>query len=72
MAGTPSRKDDPAVVALARKMAKAAGKCKADDMGRAAYMLLCCAAMTIDADAYVDWALAMEIRDAAAQQEGNQ
>ena len=49
----PERDDD--AVRLAHKMAKAAGPQKAGVMARAAYMLLCCAAMTTDPEGYFDW-----------------
>ncbi|MFN8995336.1 MAG: hypothetical protein ACK5X3_16950 [Pseudomonadota bacterium] len=47
---------------LARRMAKAAGKVTPQQMGEAAYMLLCCAAMLSDPDAYVEWQKAIEQR----------
>lgn len=40
---------------LACRMAKAAGKVTPQQMGEAAYMLLCCAAMLSDPDAYIEW-----------------
>lgn len=49
----PERAD--AAVRLAHKMAKAAGPQKARVMARAAYMLVCCAAMTQDPEGYFDW-----------------
>lgn len=49
----PERDDE--AVRLAHKMAKAAGPQKAMVMARAAYMLVCCAAMTQDPEGYFDW-----------------
>ena len=40
---------------LAQKMAKVAGKQKASTMARAAYMLLCTAALIGDENAYFQW-----------------
>lgn len=48
-----SQKDD--VVALAKKMARAAGKQKADILAQAAYMLICTAAMVKDPEGYFKW-----------------
>jgi len=42
-------------IALAKKMAKAAGPQKAETMARACYMLLCTSAMVTDPDAYFNW-----------------
>jgi hypothetical protein len=49
----PERDDEAA--RLAHKMAKAAGPQKASVMARAAYMLVCCAALTTDPEGYFDW-----------------
>ena len=49
----PERDDEAA--RLAHKMAKAAGPQKASVMVRAAYMLVCCAAMTTDPEGYFEW-----------------
>lgn len=40
---------------IARRMAKAAGKVTPQQMGEAAYMLLCCAALISDPDTYIEW-----------------
>lgn len=45
---------------LARRMAKAAGKVTPQQMGEAAYMLLCCAAMLSDPDTYIEWQNAID------------
>lgn len=56
MTNTPEEcNNDAEAIKLAQRMAKAAGKQKADVMGRACYLLLCCAALVKDADAYFDW-----------------
>lgn len=49
-----SRAEDEAI-ALAKKMAKAAGPQKPETMARACYMLLCTSAMITDPDAYFNW-----------------
>jgi hypothetical protein len=49
----PERDDEAA--RLAHKLAKAAGPQTAEVMGRACYMLLCCAAMTKDPVGYFEW-----------------
>ena len=49
----PERDDEAA--RLAHKMAKAAGPQRASVMARAAYMLVCCAALTTDPEGYFDW-----------------
>lgn len=49
---------------LARIMAKAAGKVTPQQMGEAAYMLLCCAAMLSDPDAYIEWQNALDAKRA--------
>ena len=43
------------MIALARKMAKAAGQQTPATMAGACYMLLCTAAMVGSPDAYFDW-----------------
>ena len=50
----PPERDNEAA-RLAHKMAKAAGPQKASVMARAAYMLVCCAAMTTDPEGYFEW-----------------
>lgn len=49
----PERDDEAA--RLAHRMAKAAGPQKASVMARAAYMLVCCAALTTDPEGYFEW-----------------
>lgn len=49
-----TERDDEAA-RLAHKMAKAAGPQKARVMAQAAYMLVCCAALTTDPEGYFDW-----------------
>lgn len=49
---------------IARRMAKAAGKITPQQMGEAAYMLLCCAAMLSDPDTYIEWQNAIDARQA--------
>lgn len=43
-------------------MAKAAGKATPQQMGEAAFMLLCCAALMSDPDAFIEWQKAIEQR----------
>ena len=53
--GRPAPARDDEAARLAHKMAKAAGPQKASVMARAAYMLVCCAAMTTDPEGYFEW-----------------
>lgn len=54
---------------LARRMAKAAGKVTAQQMAEASYMLLCCAAMLSDPDAYIEWQNALDAKRATTGKE---
>lgn len=54
-----SKADQEAAIALAQRMARTAGKCRPSIMVHASYMLLQCAAMVGQPDAYIDWKINM-------------
>ena len=57
-----SKADQEAAIALAQRMARTAGKCRPSIMVHASYMLLQCAAMVGQPDAYIDWKIKMEAK----------
>ena len=54
--------DQEAVIALAQRMARTAGKCRPSIMVHASYMLMQCAAMVGQPDAFIDWKIKMEAK----------